>query len=72
MNIDPKGMDWHELALRFVLSIDGVHSCIAGTGSIQHLQHNVSLTDRGSLPEEMVMAIRSAFAEKDQNWIQQT
>lgn len=72
MNIDPKQYDWDEIALRFVTYTNGVHSSIVGTGSIEHLRRNAAMVNKGPLPEEVITAIRSAFREKDQNWIQQT
>ena len=72
MNIDPHGVDWNEIALRFVTNLNGVHSSIVGTGNVEHLQRNAAMVSKGPLPDEMVAAIRSAFKKWDQNWIQLT
>lgn len=72
MNIDPHGSNGNEIALRFVTNLNGVHSSIVGTGSVEHLQRNAEKVNKGQLPEEMAAAIRSAFKKWDQNWIQLT
>lgn len=52
-----------ELALRFVTSLDGVHTAIVGTSSMAHLRENLSALARGPLPPETVQAVRRAFTD---------
>ncbi len=66
--IDRGDLSWQELALRFTAYLPGVHSCIVGTSSLEHLQQNAELLRRGPLPDELVAQIRSAFRAHDQGW----
>lgn len=68
MAIDPRGLDWQELALRFTAFAPGVHSCIVGTRDAGHLRRNVELVARGPLPADHVAAIRDAFRAHDPGW----
>ncbi len=71
MKLNPGKLDWLEMALRFTLSVPGVHSCIIGTGNIDHLKRNVALAAGGKLPEKTYQEIRAAFTSCDRNWIGQ-
>ena len=67
---------WAEIALRFTLSIEGVHSAIIGTTRSENAERNIQYADKGPLPAEVVKRIRFAF-EKAQaaaggNWTGQT
>lgn len=68
MAIDPRGLDWQELALRFTAFTPGVHSCLVGTRHPDHLRKNVELVARGPLPDDHVAAIRAAFQANDPGW----
>jgi aryl-alcohol dehydrogenase-like predicted oxidoreductase len=68
MAIDPHGLDWQELALRFCVWHSGAHSAIVGTGNVRHLQHNAELAARGPLPAAWVSEIRTAFARCGEHW----
>lgn len=68
MGIDPAGLPWDELALRFSAYAPGVSCCIVGTKRIDHLKHNADMAARGPLPAELVEAIRAAFRAHDQGW----
>ena len=68
MGIDPRGLDWQELALRFAAFTPGVHSCIVGTGNPEHLKRNVALLEEGPLEQDHVAAIRHAFSASDPGW----
>ncbi|MEM6453501.1 MAG: aldo/keto reductase [Acidobacteriota bacterium] len=72
MAIDPHGHDWHALALRFTLSLPGVHSCIVGTTNLDHLRHNASIAAEGPLPAHLVDHLRQAFHHADDGWTGQT
>lgn len=71
MQIDPRGMDWLELALRFTISFPDVHSCIAGSGKKAHVDRLIEIADRGPLPAELIEALRGAFKAHDRDWFGQ-
>lgn len=71
LGIEPGGMPWDELALRFAVYCPGVSTAIAGTSNIDTLERNVVLANRGPLPVEMVTQIRAAFRRHDQGWVGQ-
>jgi aryl-alcohol dehydrogenase-like predicted oxidoreductase len=52
---------WPEIALRFTLSIEGVHSAIIGTTRTENAQKNVQYAEKGPLPPDVVKKIRFAF-----------
>jgi len=68
MDLDPRGLEWQELAIRFSAFTPGVHSCIVGTTNIAHLQQNVAFIQKGPLPADQYEEIRKAFKEKDPGW----
>jgi aryl-alcohol dehydrogenase-like predicted oxidoreductase len=69
MRLNARGLDWQELALRFVAFLPGVHTCIVGTANSEHLAHNAKLLARGPLPADQVDEIRRAFQAHDEDWI---
>jgi aryl-alcohol dehydrogenase-like predicted oxidoreductase len=66
--------DWSELALRFTLSLAGVHTAIIGTTNPKNLATNVAAVRKGPLPADAVAKIRAAFrtADPDGKWTGQT
>jgi aryl-alcohol dehydrogenase-like predicted oxidoreductase len=62
------------LALRFTLSIPGVHTAIVGTTNPDHVRANLQAAAKGPLPPEVVKSIRDAFdgADADGKWSGQT
>ncbi|HEU4382126.1 MAG TPA: aldo/keto reductase [Anaeromyxobacteraceae bacterium] len=68
MGIDPAGLPWDELALRFSAYQPGVCSCIVGTARLEHLRRNAEMVARGPLPTDLAQAIRAAFRAHDQGW----
>lgn len=68
LRLEPAGLDWDELAIRFVAHAPGVSCCIVGTTRLEHLQRNIELAARGPLPPEVVEAVRAAFRASDQGW----
>jgi len=52
---------WPEIALRFTLSIEGVHSAIIGTTRPENAERNIQYAERGPLPPDVVKKIRFAF-----------
>lgn len=71
MQIDPRGLPWSELALRFAAFTPGVHCCIMGTNKLDHIRDNVAALEKGPLPDDMQAAIRGRFKEHDRYWISQ-
>jgi aryl-alcohol dehydrogenase-like predicted oxidoreductase len=71
MALDPGGLAWDELALRFSAFQPGVSACVVGTASLEHLRHNARLIARGALPEAQAEALRRAFREHDRGWVGQ-
>jgi aryl-alcohol dehydrogenase-like predicted oxidoreductase len=69
MRLNPRGLDWQELALRFVAFMPGVPTCIVGTASSEHLLQNAKLLARGPLPDDQVDEIRRAFQAHDEDWM---
>lgn len=68
MDIDPAGLEWQALALRFVVWAPGVHSAIVGTQRVAHLVHNAQIAAQGPLPDGLVATIRAAFANHGADW----
>src|SRR5205814_8952639 len=52
---------WPEIALRFTLSIEGVHSAIIGTTNPVNAEKNIAYAEKGPLPVEVVKKIRFTF-----------
>jgi aryl-alcohol dehydrogenase-like predicted oxidoreductase len=69
MDFDPRGLDWHALALRFIAYQPGVHTCIVGTTNPEHLRQNAEIVARGPLPEDFVAEVRAAFRAHDDDWM---
>ena len=63
----PNATDWAEIALRFTLSHEGVHTAIIGTTNPENARSNISSADKGPLPTEAVRKIRDAFAKASNN-----
>jgi aryl-alcohol dehydrogenase-like predicted oxidoreductase len=55
--------DWAEIALRFTLSLPGVHTAIIGTTNPDNARANVAAARKGPLPEDTVKKIRAAFTQ---------
>ncbi len=68
MGIDPQGVDWHELALRFSAYAPGVCSVIVGTKDMAHFEANVGIVQKGPLPTELFLAVKEAFTKHGATW----
>ncbi len=55
--------DWLEVALRFTLSIPGVHTAIIGTTNPENAKRNVEIAAMPPLPGGVIKMIRDAFAK---------
>lgn len=66
--LTPGELAWDAFALRFAAYAPGVCSAIAGTGSIEHLQHNVALVEAGPLPDAVTAEIVRRSREIGGEW----
>ena len=70
-------IEWPEIALKFTLAHDGVHTAICGTTSTVNAEHNVEAVNKNPLREQVVHKLRQAFqdaraADKSGDWTGQT
>jgi len=63
------GIDWLEAAIRFSAFTEGVSSIIIGSSSINHIENNLRLLEKGKLPDEIYNMIREVFKMNDDNWV---
>ena len=68
---------WHETALRFTISVEGVHTAIIGTTSVHNAERNIAAAAKGMLPATIVSKLRRAFesaraGHADRDWSGQT
>lgn len=69
-------IEWPDIALRFALSVSGVHTAIVGTTSQTNARANIAAAQKRALPEDVYQRIRDAFkkaeAEAGETWWGQT
>ena len=68
MGIDPQGLDWTTLALRFVAHLPGVTSCIVGTSNLAHFQRNLDIVQEGPLEPDLQRHIMESFQLQGAHW----
>lgn len=68
MGMDPQGLDWGELALRFSAFAPGVTSAIVGTNKPENFQRNLDIVNRGPLDAATQALITQTFAACDSGW----
>jgi aryl-alcohol dehydrogenase-like predicted oxidoreductase len=68
MNVDPQGLTWGELAIRFSAATPGVSSAIIGTSSAARLQQNIDWVLAGALDSADYAALREAFQAHGEQW----
>jgi len=68
MGLDPGGLPWDELFLRFAAFAPGVSSALVGTRSAAHLEAAVRAAAKGPLPAEVAESVRAAFRRADAGW----
>ena len=59
-------IEWPEIALRFTLSVPGVHTAIVGTTSQVNTRANVTAAGKRPLPEDVYAQLRDAFKQAQQ------
>lgn len=57
------GMGMAELACRYMLAQPGVSSVLTGVETLEQLRENLTLFDRGPLPDDMVRAVDAAVPD---------
>jgi aryl-alcohol dehydrogenase-like predicted oxidoreductase len=68
-----RGEHAFETALRFTLSVPGVHTAVEGTTSEEHLRRNIEFASAGSLTQEEFDVIRARWKQvARQSWVGQT
>lgn len=61
------------LALRFTLSVPGVHTAIVGTTKPGRIQQNIAAVEAGPLPKDLFDEIRARWREvADPSWVGET
>ena len=70
-------VEWPEIALKFTLAQEGVHTAICGTTSTTNAESNLAAVNKNPLREEVVAKIVDAFrraraADADGDWSGQT
>lgn len=65
---DDETLDWPEIALRFTLSIPGVHVAIAGMTRPASAAANLAAAAKGPLPDAAVKLIRETYRKADEGW----
>lgn len=68
MGLEPAGIPWEELALRFAAYSTGIDCLIAGTSNPDHLVSNLKLLEKGPLPEDLINRIRITYMEHGREW----
>ena len=68
MGMDPQGLDWGELALRFSAFAPGVTSAIVGTSKSKNFQRNLDIVNRGPLDAPTQALITQTFADCNDGW----
>jgi len=68
MNLELRGEDAADTALRFSAFLPGVHSCLIASTNLQHIQQNIRTVEKGPLTPESVAQIRGAFEPHCADW----
>ncbi|MEM1444987.1 MAG: aldo/keto reductase [Planctomycetota bacterium] len=69
-------VEWPEIALKFTLAQEGVHTAICGTTSTNHAEINLQAAGKNPLRDQVVARLREAFkkaeAASGETWLGQT
>lgn len=63
------GMTITELALRFVMGLEGVTSVLTGVETLEQMRENIALANRGPLPADLQQAIYATVPDLDEHII---
>jgi aryl-alcohol dehydrogenase-like predicted oxidoreductase len=66
--LDPGGLEWGELALRFSAFAPGVDSAIVGTANPDNLRRNAAHLAQGPLPDDVLAAVDAAWLREGMDW----
>jgi aryl-alcohol dehydrogenase-like predicted oxidoreductase len=66
--IDPYGLPWDELFLRFAAFAPGVSAALVSTRSLEHLKRAVAIVEEGPLPSEIVGSLVHGFDSAGGGW----
>jgi aryl-alcohol dehydrogenase-like predicted oxidoreductase len=66
--LDPAGMGWDELAVRFAAFAPGVACAVMGTTSLAHLRDAVAHVAKGGLAEEVKAGIAGRYEAVGREW----
>jgi aryl-alcohol dehydrogenase-like predicted oxidoreductase len=66
--LQPAGLEWGELALRFSAFAPGVDSAIVGTANPENLRRNAAHLAKGPLPEDVLAAVDAAWQREGAHW----
>ena len=56
-------IEWPEIALKFALAHEGVHTAVCGTTRLENAEHNIAAVNKNPLREEVVEKLKAAFAD---------
>lgn len=59
--IDDSAAGWSEMALRFNVGVEGLHTSIVATGSEAHARENLAAIAKGPLPAQTIAKIHDTF-----------
>jgi aryl-alcohol dehydrogenase-like predicted oxidoreductase len=68
MGLDPQGLDWGELALRFAAFAPGVSTAIVGTKKPENFAQNLDAISRGPLDSTLHHLVTDAFRRCGYEW----
>jgi aryl-alcohol dehydrogenase-like predicted oxidoreductase len=68
LRLEPAGLDWDDLAIRFAAHAPGVDCCIVGTRRLDHLRRAAEAVGRGVLPTALLEAVDAAYRAAGPGW----
>ena len=68
MDLDRRGREWGEIALRFAITPPQVSSSVVGTSSVTHLQQDIAWAVKGGLDAGMFEELRAEFRRHGHGW----
>ncbi len=68
MELDRLGLNWQEVALRYVLFHTDISSAIIGSTNIENIRNNCKIMEKGPLPFEIVHLLHSKFDGYKNEW----